>query len=225
MNESIIFKLIYKDLKINQKPILFWSLTASLGILIALLIPGLIAANIGFSLLMSAIVGGGMHMMMHTVLFEHVKGTQAFIMSLPLSYQQYVIAKLLVNKLVFFVIWSLLSVACLYVAFSQNILPIGSLPMMVMVLLAILPAYSLILSVCIISKSINYIIVATITSSVTTSAYLWLIVDFDSVSSFIWTSQVVWNSTVLSVIATQVLLSIIIPLTTILILFKKKDLL
>ncbi|NQY34530.1 MAG: hypothetical protein HRT37_06105 [Alteromonadaceae bacterium] len=223
MTHSIVYKLVSKDLKINQTAILLWLLAAVFGILIAFFIPGLVAANIGFSLLMSAIAGGGIHIMMHTVLFDSVKGTQIFIMSLPLSFRQYIVAKLIVNKLVFYVMWTLLCAACLYVTFSRGVLPMGSLPMMSMVLLAILPVYSLILSVCIITKSVGYTAVTAVTLSVATPAYLWTVVYFESVGSYVWGSQAVWNNTVYSVMIAQVLLSIIIPLLTVMAQFRKQD--
>ncbi len=94
MTNSIVYKLIKNDLKINRTPILLWSFAAIAGIVIAYFIPGLLAANIGFSLLASAIIGVGIHMMVHTVLFDNLKGTHIFIMSLPIDFKQYTLAKL-----------------------------------------------------------------------------------------------------------------------------------
>lgn len=223
MTHSIVFKLVRKDFKINQKPIFLWFIAAVLGILTAYLIPGLIAANIGFSLLVCAVFGLGIHMMAHTVLFDNIKGTHIFIMGLPLTFKQYTISKLLVNTGVFFAMWILLSAACLYTTFSQGILPIGSLPMMSIVLLAILPAYSLILSASMITQSVGGMILTAVPSSFLTSAYLWKIVYLDSVGTYVWGNQAVWNSTVVSIIIAQVLISILIPVLTVIIQFRKKD--
>lgn len=223
MSSSLVCKLVKNDLTINKIPIFLWLFASVIGLLIAFFIPGLVAANIGFSLLMSALVGGFMHMMIHTVLYDNLKGTQVFIMSLPISFRQYILAKLIVNKLVFSSLWILLSSGCMYVTFSGEILPMGCLPMMSMVLLAILPVYSLILSVCITTKSIGYITACALTASIITPSYLWLIVDLESVGSFIWGNQAVWNNTVYGVMFAQVLLSIIIPVLTVMVQFKKKD--
>ncbi|WP_234571265.1 hypothetical protein [Rhodohalobacter sp. 614A] len=223
MTDSMIYKLIQKDLKINQTPILLWSLPAVAGILTANLIPGLVAANIGFCLLASAIIGAGIHMVTHTVLFDHLKGTHIFIMSLPVTFKQYTLSKLLVNIGVFYVMWALLSAVCIYVTFSQGILPMGSLPMMCMVLLSVLPLYSLILSVCIITQSIGYTVVTAVTSSFATPAYLWAVVYWDSVGTYVWGNQAVWNITVYSIMIAQVLIAIIIPVLTVMIQFRKKD--
>lgn len=223
MTKSIIYRLIINDLKINRSTILLWFVTAAVGILAAYMIPGLVAANFGFSLLASAIIGVGIHMLAHTVLLDNVRGTDIFIMSLPINFKQYTTAKLSVNMLIFYVMWTLLSAACLYVTFSRGIFPIGSLPIMVMVLLAILPVYSLILSICLITKSIGYTVITVLASSVTTSAYLWMIVYTDSVGDYVWGNTAVWNSTVFIVLISQLVIAIIIPLLTIIFQFKKKD--
>ncbi|MGL1955730.1 MAG: hypothetical protein OCD00_00225 [Colwellia sp.] len=223
MSHSIVYKLIGKDLKINSTAILLWLLVAVVGIIIAVLIPNLVGANIGFSLLVSAIIGVGIHMMSHTVIFDKLKGTQVFIMSLPLTFKQHTIAKLLVNLLVFYVVWALLCVACLYFTFSQGIFPIGSLPMLSMVLLSILPVYSIVLSVCIVTQSVGYTVVTLVPLTFATPAYLWALVSLDSVGAYVWGNEAIWNSTVCSVMIIQVLLSIVFPLLTVVLQFRKKD--
>lgn len=223
MTQSMVYKLVHKDLEINRKPILLWFITAVAGILIAFLIPGLVAANIGFSLLVGALYGVGIHMMAHTVFFDNIKGTHIFIMSLPVTFRQYTISKLTVNIGVFFVMWALLSAACLYVTFSRSILPVGSLPMMAMVLLSILPVYSIILSVVIITQTTGTMILTAILSSFLTVVYLWRIVYFDTVGAYVWGGEAVWNSTVYSIIFAQVLISILVPVLIVMIQFRKKD--
>ncbi len=223
MSQSIVYKLIINDLKINRKPILLWSLAAVVGIVAAYLIPGLVAANIGFSLLAGSLLGVGIHMLAHSVLFDNVKGTHIFIMSLPINFKQYTVAKLSVNLLVFYSMWALLSAACIYVIFSRGIFPAGSLPMMLMVLLSILPVYSLMLSISILTQSIGYTVVTVVSLSFATSAYLWKIVYLDSVGAYVWGNQAVWNSTVFSIMIIQLLTAIIIPVLTVIVQFRKKD--
>jgi len=223
MTNSIICKLISNDFKINKVAILMWLVAAVIGILIAFFIPGLLAANIGFSLILSSVLGLGIHMMMHTVIFDKVKGTQIFIMSLPVTFRQHTTAKLLVNLVAFYIMWALLAFACLYIPFSQSLFPMGNLPMMAMVLFSILPAYSLMLSVCISSQSVGYTVIATISSVIGTSAYLWAVVYTEPIGNFVWGNEAVWNNTVYGIVIAQILLGIIIPLLTVLMKFKKKD--
>jgi len=200
-----------------------WMLAAIVGILVAYLIPGLVAANIGFSLIVSALIGVGIQMISHTVLLANVKGTQIFILSLPINFKQYSIAKFSVNILVFLGMWILLSAAAIYVTFSQSIFPIGSLPMILLVLLSILPVYSMILSICVITQSIGYTAATTLTASLATTVYLWKIVYLESVGNYVWGNQAVWNNTIYSVMILQIMLTIIIPVLTILFQFKKRD--
>lgn len=223
MTDSIIYKLVSKDLKINRKAILLWFLAAVAGIFIAYSISGLVAANIGFSLMASAIIGIGIHLITHTILYDNLKGTHIFVMSLPLNFRQYTVAKLSVNILVFYGMWTLLSAACLYVTFSHGIFPMGSFPMMLMVLLSILPVYSLILSVCSLTQSIGYTVITAVTCSLATPAYLWKVVYLDSVGAYVWGSEAVWNTTVFSIMMAQLLIAIIIPLLTVILQFRKKD--
>lgn len=223
MTHPIIYKLIRNDLKINQRPILLWLIAAAVGIMITYWVPGLVAANIGFSLLASAIIGLGIHMITHTVLYDNLKGTHIFIMSLPINFKQYTIAKLSVNILIFYGMWLLLAIACLFVTFSHNIFPMGSLPMMLIVLLSILPFYSAVLSICIITQSIGYTVVTTVSLSFATSAYLWKIVYLAPIGDYVWGNQPVWNITVFSIIVAQVLITIIIHVLTFIIQSGKKD--
>src|SRR5690606_33219556 len=95
--------------------------------------------------------------------------------------------------------------------------------MLWMVLLSIIPVYSLILSVCILTQSIGYTVVTIVIFSFATSAYLWGVVSVDSVGAYVWGNQAVWNSTVYSVMISQVLISIIIPVVTVIVQFRKKD--
>lgn len=224
MKNSIVCKLISNDLKINRKPILMWMLAAIAGIVTAYMIPGLVTANIGFSLMASAIIGSGIHMIAHTVLLANVKGTHIFILSLPINFKQYSIAKFTVNILVFLGMWLVLSAAAIYITISQSIFPNGSLPMILLVLLSILPVYSLILSICVITQSIGYTAATAVTGSFATSVYLWKIVYLESVGNYVWGNQAVWNNTVIGVMILQIMFAIIIPVLTILFQFKKKDL-
>lgn len=223
MTNSMIYKLVRKDLLINRIAILMWFLAAVTGILIAYSISGLVAANIGFSLMASSIIGVGIHLIAHTILYDNLKGTHIFVMSLPLNFKQYTVAKLSVNILVFYGMWMLLSAACLYVTFSQGIFPMGSFPMMMMVLLSILPVYSLILSVCSLTQSIGYTVITAVSCSFATPAYLWKVVYLDSVGAYVWGSEAVWNTTVFSIMMAQVFIAIIIPLLTVILQFRKKD--
>jgi hypothetical protein len=95
--------------------------------------------------------------------------------------------------------------------------------MMLMVLLSILPVYSLMLSISILTQSIGYTVVTVVSLSFATSAYLWKIVYLDSVGAYVWGNQAVWNSTVFSIMIIQLLTAIIIPVLTVIVQFRKKD--
>ena len=118
MSTSIIPQLVRKDFMISRRMIGVFCLVSLAGVgAISLLfgrVPGWTLVNIAFLLLMSPAATCGMVLLMTTVVFEREKSTQAFIMSLPVTPKQFMIAKLLINLGVFGAFWLTISGIAFY---------------------------------------------------------------------------------------------------------------
>jgi hypothetical protein len=138
MSHSIIFHLVRKDFIIWRKMILIFSLISlsTLGILCLLYgrIPNVVYYNLGFTLLIISNAPCGIVLLMQTNVFEKVKSTQPFIMSLPVSVKEFTLAKLLVNLPVFSAFWLIMVAATFYFAFGLGLFPMGTLPFITMIL-------------------------------------------------------------------------------------------
>jgi hypothetical protein len=207
MNTPIIVRLIIKDLLIWRKLILsFCGASAACVALLAVLyhrIPYLVFMNLGFTLLVTPTAALGIVLLMQTNVFEKAKSTQHFIMSLPLTPSDFMLAKLLVNVPVFAVIWLAISLAAFYFAFGLGLLPAGCVPYMTMVFLGIFVAYICILSVSMSTQSLGTTVAAIMFFEVLTSAYLWMILYLDPIRSVIDGTDVVWNSTEITILVIQ----------------------
>lgn len=202
--------------------LLYW-VGGIVGVLVAIFISGLLGANLGFSILMTAVAGCGVHCLMKTVIDEKVKLTQPFIMSLPITITEFSTAKLALNLIVFSTIWLPACTVCFVMGFGEDRLPPGSIPVMSFVLVGIFLAYTTALCVCVVTQTYGYAILAIIIGNFITVFYLWGIVYWEPIGTYVWGTEVVWNSTAISIIAAQVLAIISLLPTTVFIQSRKTD--
>jgi len=160
---------------------------------------------------------------MRTIVVEKEKSTQLFIMSLPVTVKEFTIAKLLVNLPVFFAFWLVISAAAFYFVFGLGLFFYGTIPFITMIFLGIFIAYIGTLSISLIYQSLGITILSMCCFELGTPAYLWVIAFLEPISSHIYDAHPVWNSTAITIVATQILVAILIPLVAWHIQIKKRD--
>lgn len=207
MSTAIIARLIIKDFMLWWKLILiFISAYIACVVLVAFLhdrVPSQVFLNLGFTLLVTPTATLGIALLIQTNVFERIKSTQHFIMSLPVTPTDFTLAKLWVNIPVFTVVWLATAITCFYFAFGRGMIPPGAIPYMSMVLLGVFVAYVGVLSVSLISQSLGMTVGAILFFDVLTPAYLWSILYITPIGSVVNSPVVVWNSTEIGVIALQ----------------------
>ena len=212
MTNVIIPQLVRKDLLIWRKLILiFYAVSLTTIGLVGVLygrIPDRVLLNIGFTLLITPVGTLGIVLMIQTNVFEKVKSTQPFIMSLPLTVREFTLAKLLVNVPVFGALWLVTTGTAFWFAFGLALLPLGAVPMVTMTFLGVFVAYIYILAVSLLSQSLGITIIGIMVFEVGTSAYLWVIVLLDPISRNVWGSIPVWNPTAIGIVTLQVFLAV-----------------
>ncbi|MFZ6770087.1 hypothetical protein ACO0LM_23800 [Undibacterium sp. Di26W] len=227
MNSSIVPQLVRKDFQIMSRTIFVFALVslAAIGILPLLhgRIPNWVLVNIGFMMLLGPAATCGIVLIMKTNVFEKEKSTQPFIMSLPVSVKEFTLAKLLINLPVFGIFWLVVSAVAFYFAFGLKLFPPGAVPFVTMVFLGVFVAYTCILSVSLLFQSLAITVLSIMTFELGTSAYLWTIAFLDPIGPYVYGSAMVWNSTAIAIVVTQVIIAISVILATLHIQSTKRD--
>jgi hypothetical protein len=227
MINAIVPQLVRKDLLIWRRLILIFygiSLTciAVLGVLHGR-VPHRVLVNMGFALLITPLGTLGIVLLMQTNVFEKAKSTQPFIMSLPVTVREFTLAKLLVNVPVFGALWLVTLGAAFWFAFGLDLLPLGTLPVVIMIFLGVLVAYAGILGVSLLSQSLGTTIIAIMFFELGTSAYLWAVVFLDPISSHVYGPVPVWNTAAVSIVTVQVFLAVAATVATLVLQNRKRD--
>ena len=112
MNTAMVRRLIWKDWYFQRRAILLALAggVASLGIIG---FGGKTGFYIGLILLITVMILIGATMVMGTLVGERENQTLAFVMSMPISYREYTVAKILGNLLTFVPFWLILVAASL----------------------------------------------------------------------------------------------------------------
>jgi hypothetical protein len=227
MNTAIIPKLVKKDFMIMRKMILICCLVILASITVLAILYGRVSdsrlVNIASILLISPVGTCGIILLMMTNVFEKEKSTQSFIMSLPVTVKEFTIAKLLINLPVFSAMWLIVSGIAFYFCFSLGLLPLGTIPFLVMIFLGGFTAYTCILSTSLLFQSLGMTVLSIMIFQMGTSAYLWWIVSLDPIANNMNGSNIVWNSTAMTIITIQIMVIIFTIAATLFVQNKKRD--
>lgn len=218
MNTSIIPQLVRKDFMIMRKTILIFCLVSILSIVVINMlfghIPNWAFFNVGFTLLIIPSASCGILLVMKTIVLEKEKYTQAFIMSLPVTIKEFTLAKLLLNIPIFTLFWLVISGVAFYFSFGLGVFPYGTVPFVTMIFLGIFLAYIGILSVGILFQSMPITIISVMTFELGTAAYLWIIAYLEPINTHVYGPNMIWNSTAITIVTTQILVAIVVLLMT-----------
>ncbi|RYY03753.1 MAG: hypothetical protein EOO53_07620 [Gammaproteobacteria bacterium] len=227
MSNSIIAQLVKKDFLMTRNTIFIFCLITLASVAAIYMIfghvPEVVFLNLGFTLLIAPAITCAIVLLMKTIVMEKQKSTQLFIMSLPLSIREFTTAKLLLNLPVFTIFWLGITAVAFYFSFGLGLFPYGSVPFITMIFLGIFVAYVVILSIAILYQSYGVTVITMLCAELGTPAYLWVIAYSEPINSHVYESHMVWNSPAITIVATQILLIILVPLMAWHIQNKKRD--
>jgi hypothetical protein len=227
MSTSIIPQLIRKDFLMMRKMILIFCLmTLASIVVIGMLfgrVPNVVFFNLGITLLIAPVFTCGIVLLMKTIVMEKQKSTQLFIMSLPVTVKEFTLSKLLLNLPVFTVFWLVICAVAFYFSFWLGVFPYGTIPFITMIFLGIFVAYVGVLSVALIYQSYGVTIITMLFLELGTPAYLWIIAFMEPITSHVYGSEMVWNTTAMTIVTAQVVVAIFMIWMTLHIQNKKKD--
>ncbi|TQV76561.1 hypothetical protein FLL45_00950 [Aliikangiella marina] len=203
MNWIMIKHLIAKDWHFNRIPLMLYTLV---GFIALAMLPfnqqGLF--YVSMVLLISSVIVVGAHLVFVTVVIERKEQTLPFVMSLPISFMDFTMAKLLVNLGAFMTIWFVLVAGMMGIIFSVDTLPNGLVPYATIALIELIVAYVLVLSVAIVTESEAWTIVVMTLTNVCVSLFWYFLGSFESIAKYIEGEVAVWNSTAFAFIAIEI---------------------
>jgi ABC-2 type transport system permease protein len=171
MNTQSIGVLFLKDLYLSRRP-LFAYFAAAIACSAIGAVPQPTFAFIGFVLILTVAIGSGMHLLGELLLSEGNDQTRAFVLSLPVSLLDYSVAKIAVVLTTFLIPWSTMF-ACSIVLTA--VLPwghVGAIPMLVVIFLELLAAYTMQLVTAVISESAGWTICVMVACNVFLNLFL-----------------------------------------------------
>jgi ABC-2 type transport system permease protein len=152
MNYSMIRRLIWKDWYLLRWSVPAWLLAGAVALGIVC-IGGQAAFLVGLILLITAMIAVGAQVAIATIVQERKDQTLAFVMSLPIAYREYTVAKLTGTLVLFLVPWALLVLGSFALFAVPHGLPHGFLPFTAVMATEILVSTCLIISVALVTES------------------------------------------------------------------------
>ena len=218
----IIHSLVRNDLHLNRWPVLLYLLLGLISLyMLSIEIPVVFYA--GVTIMLSIIIVVGVHMVIATVTSERNDQILPFIMSLPVTFKQYTLAKMCSNLGVFLAFWLVMLGGLMVVILTQPQIPNGLMVYAVILLLEMLTVFCLVLAVGLISESQAWTIVVISLSNIGLSIFMFWVASFAGIKNHMNSEQVVWSQTAISFVVAEVVVILVLLVLTYLIQARKKD--
>jgi len=199
----MIRRLIFKDFYF-QRPMLVLALAGGFVGLVLLGLGHDVAFHTGTVLLITALIGHGAYLAMDSVIEERKAQTLAFVLSLPISFRDYVKAKIFGNLLIFGISWSLLTAGTLVLFSVDPEIPNGLIPISLILLTEIFASTALILAVSLITNSVAWAIGCIIAGNIVFNGFLFFLARVPSIGNTIEGPVAVWHRDTLLMLGAEV---------------------
>ena len=219
---SLFRQLALKDWTLNQWPMLAYMLCGLVSLfLVASQNP--LAYHSGLVVLISAIVVAGAHIVFACVINETNNKTLPFVLSLPLTYLDYTMGKMLFAIGTFLAAWLVLVGGIFVVTLSQEHMLAGTLPFFLIVMGYLFVAFALTLSVAMIAESPAWTIVVMSICNISISIVIFAVGSIPSIGGSMDQDTASWNAAAIGLLSGEVLLIIALLLVTLFIQSRKTE--
>ena len=202
MSAPIVRQLILKDLYLLR-----WMVAAAIvtgGAAIAIMPLSQVSGYVGAVSLICTLVVLNIFLVMGGVVQEKKDKVLLFILSLPVSTTQYVVAKVAANAIAFLVPWLVLTAGAI-VVIDVSALPNGILPYWLAVLGYILFYYCALLAVGLLSDSTAAHTTAIIVGNVSINLFIPFLLALPSVAGHAKGPVAVWTGDIVAILAAEIL--------------------
>lgn len=223
MNWAMVRRLIWKDWFLNRAAISFSVIggMATLG-LVAAMRGSLIGLILGSIVVVGLLIGVGQVVMMSTVL-ERKQQTLPFVMSLPISYREYTMAKIAGGLLIYLVLWTALVAGVLGTILLTSGFPHGLVPFVLIMSLELLMGTCLVMTISIATESQGWTIAATQAGVLGVNGIGWWIVRFPDIGGSMTSATVRWSSTANALVTAELAVIALMIVITFFVQARKKD--
>jgi len=218
----ITWRLAAKDFWLIRWPLLGYVTLAMLS-LILISIESRIAFHAGLVLMVSALAVVGAHLVFASTLHERTNQTLPFMLSLPISFPQYALSKLLFTVGTFSLFWLALAASVFAVVHAQEFLSAGMLPYYLIVLGYLAVAFVLTLAVAMMTESVAWTIVIMSTGNMSISLVMITLAGYPGITEYMADARAVWNSTAIGLLSLEALLIVFLVSLTIFVQSRKSD--
>ena len=211
-NWPIIKLLILKDWQLMKKSLAAYMAGGVLVIgMMGMATP--LMFNIGAVLMITLMIVIGARSAVELVVNEKKDQTLAFMMSLPITAQDYALAKLCSNLALYLVPWLLLVGGMLLVIVSTPIYH-GVIPIVVLVSVFILLSYCSYLATALLTYSEGYTVTVMIITNLLLNGFILWILRMPEINQTLEAPTASWNSTSLSMLLAGIVMTISILVLT-----------
>ena len=222
MRGSVVGRLILKDWRLHRLQIFLTVAVGAIALAVSQLASETTVLLGSVWFFVSLIVSASM-LPSSAIVNERKKQNLAFLMSLPVSAIQYTTAKVGSTLAMFLAPWLALLIAAFLLIETRGVIPRGAIPMLLV--LAMLPfiVFCLILGTALVSELEGWVMAA---SLVCNSSYwfIWYLLSRVPSLTANWKGRVaVWNSTVLTVLFSEIGLIVLFIGLTLFLQSKKRD--
>lgn len=200
-NMFMLKRLIIKDWELMQKAIAAY-MGAGIIIIGIMGMATAITFNIGAILMITLLIVIGARTSIESTVNEKKDQTLAFILSLPITAQDYAFAKLLANLVLYLVPWLILVLGMLLVIVSTPIYN-GVIPLVILVSVYILAAYCCYLATALLTYSEGYTIAVMVVTNLLLNGFIILIMRLPEINQTLEAATASWNAVSLTILAVE----------------------
>lgn len=221
-NWTLIKHLAAKDWYLNRLPLMAYLVLGLIAVAL-LSIPGMTGFYMGAVLLISSVSIAGIHLTVATILQERKNQNLPFVMSLPISYLDYTLAKMLLNIGVFLVLWLILMLSVVVLTLTLENVRDGIIPFITIALLELLIAFTLLLAVAMVTESEAVTVVFMTIGNICVPLFWHFTASIEAIGAQMQTDQIDWNSTVLTFVVVEAIIILVTIAATFYLQSRKTD--
>jgi hypothetical protein len=181
MNTRTISILFLKDLYLSRRP-LFGYFAAGIACSAIAVVPQETVAFVGFILILTVAIGSGMHLLGELLISEGSDQTRTFILSLPVSMLDYSVSKIAVVLTTFLIPWFTMLASSIVLTAVLPSGKTGAIPVLVVVFLELLAAFTLQLVTAVLTESVGWTICVLVACNVFLNLFLMTLFQTPEVS-------------------------------------------
>jgi ABC-type Na+ efflux pump permease subunit len=220
MNDSMLWRFVRKDLHFNRGLTVGSIFIGFVGLaLVDLGEPGAYPAVV---LLITAAILQAVFVCTRSVVAERKEKALTFALSFPISNGQYTAAKVIAAIACFLVPWAVIALGGLVLLHVSRV-PHGLIPLSIVAWLFLLDEFSVILGVTLFTDSDAWVGAVIASTSISVSFFFYFVLRVSSIHATMNGPTAVWNGAVISILAAEIGVIVLIGAVVSLLLARRRD--